>query len=307
MVTIATHHDADGISSAVLYIKSLGLDLEDVEVIIPEEFGDVEDEDVVLDMRPINCDYEGTVYDHHPDHPKERKYKLYHGDLPATGVVFNKHFKTIPKNQWWKAAVGIAGDGQPEKTPIRILKRNPELMARMSYVSESYGKTKVTSILVINTLASPVNSLCRIGEPREALELLFNAENPWDLNTPRTAETRKAVQNDIDSVFKLMGSAFPRPININGLFTICEFESDYKIGGLIAMKINEGDKSTVIAINKRTGVFSIRGVFAAYAVDILTKNGIKAGGHAAFAGGSLKDGESMYEIAKILSLPKENK
>ena len=107
-ITLAVHHDADGIAAAVLLCKGLKLKPKDVILHFPESFGDVTDEDYVCDMCPTNPTYKGTVYDHHPGHPskKNRDYKLIFDNVPAGVIVFNHFKKTIPKKDWWKCIVG---------------------------------------------------------------------------------------------------------------------------------------------------------------------------------------------------------
>jgi len=299
MVSIATHQDADGISAAALYLHAFDLDLDDVEINMPEEFGDVEDEDVVLDMKPLNPDYEGTVYDHHLNHPKKRAYELHHMEIPAAGIVWKKHRKTIPKKHWWKVAIGMAGDGQTEKTPVKVIKKSPLLMERVLWTRQNYGKTIVTAVPIISTLSSPVNALCRTGKPMKALEMVYNAQTPFDIYSKSAIEAKKAVRMEVEDVFKGFGSYFPQPVRIKDRFTICEYESDYRIGGLVAIKLNEADKSTVIALNRRNGTMSIRGILASYAVEILTENGMKAGGHAGFAGGRVTEDQDIEDLVEI--------
>ena len=115
-IRVSSHSDADGVYSTSLLATIFPIE----EVVFPDVFGEVLDEDVVLDQVPIKPEYSGIVIDHHPQHLERRKYTLVLGDSPTSVVVYDLFKDKIKKEDLWKVIGGAVGDGQGETIPEEI-------------------------------------------------------------------------------------------------------------------------------------------------------------------------------------------
>lgn len=305
-ITLAVHHDADGIASGVLLCKGLGLKSKDVTLHFPEAFGDVTNEDYVCDMCPIDPTYKGIVYDHHPGHPskKKRNYKLIHGDVPAGVVVFNKFKNKIPKKDWWKVVCSAVGDMQPESIPLEIFREFPNLLNKQEYLRNNWGNDEPPLRLrTFNLLSSPINALTRFGELKQAFDLLYNVKSPEALiNNPIVAKYKRKQKAEVNKIYKAWGDSLPRPLSIKELFLFAVIDSDLPMHGYMASKLHGSadDDITTIVLNLRTGALSIRGMLTNIVKDEFNKNGIESGGHA-YASGGNANGKGYKDLVNILN------
>lgn len=278
---IATHHDADGISSAVLYALYLREKGERFEITYPE-FGEINDEDVCLDMCPINSQWKGKCIDHHDNHPAERGYELVWENNPTSLIVYKMFRDIIPQEHWWKVVVGVVGDGEANKIPAEIWELHPELLEEIGYIKAT--TQNLWSLPLYNLLSSPINASCRIGAPELAFATLLVAEKPQDvIENADLKRAQEEVRKEEDRIFKLADEGM-KPVVI-GPFVFWVFESKFRMGGILAIKLAEMTRKTAIVYNTQSRTGSIRGDLASYVVSRMNgKNGIKAGGHPGFAG-----------------------
>jgi len=286
---VASHRDADGICSVAQLLFALD---EETKVIFPESFGDCsENPDIMVDMVPDDKNFSGTVFDHHPQHPSNPKYKLIFDNKPASLIIYDKYKDIIPKEKSWYAIAGTVGDGQPELVPLELWEKNPELLETQNTISKWSGEIKIYSYPIYSLLSSPINSLARIGKADKALKLIQSVKSPLEiLNNKDILKTKQEVRTEHDRVLKKYKGE-----SLGKLFLFV-FESDVHLTGWIAIELSEITKQTVIVINSRLNSLSVRGTFAIPISKILSAKGIKIGGHPGFVGGEIKEEE--IEILK---------
>lgn len=177
---LALHDDADGISSGVL----LTYVFKTAEVMAPDVFGEVEDADVCTDMKPVDPNWPGLCFDHHPGHPeaKDRKYKLVWGDEPATKVVYDVCKEFIPEEHGWKMIIGTAGDGRADIIPVEMWRKFPFLISNFQNVYDSRGQIRLYPMPVYMRIVSGINACCKIpGKWYTAYSILRSAEDASEL------------------------------------------------------------------------------------------------------------------------------
>jgi len=294
---IAYHHDADGIASAVMYLKGKGFDFEDDGVVLysPETFGDVSDNpDVVLDMTPTDPEWEGICFDHHPQHEDEYAYELVFADKPTAGVVYDEFKEEIPDEEKWKCVVGMSGDNQWEKTENEVWESNQELKAHSGWTYSSYGKLKWTEQPIYQMLSTLINAPARMGEVDMALEKLFDAESPvqilFDDYLRDCRDTIKSAMRDVEKDLKL--------VDLGSLVYI-EYQSPYRL--YVATKVfNTVGEKTTVSLNTNANKFSVRGPYAFSLAERLNEEkNINAGGHKGYCGGTYRD-MSKKEFREII-------
>lgn len=296
---IATHSDADGVTSAVLLVKGLKLGEGEYTIRFPEKFGDVKDEDYCLDMRPINPDYEGTVIDHHPDHPENRKYKLVHGDVPASRLVYDQVKNDLTEKDDWKVVVGVSGDGQTEVTPNEVWENHPELFDEVVSVYLKYSSGDQINVYpnrVFTLLSSSINSACRLFKPDVAFGILRDAKDVYDVLESkqlinfkkRLYMIRKSVLENLEQVIQTRN------------FCFAMYSADARIEGVIASKIQQEVQKTIITLNQKTMSGSIRGVLSNWLVEKMSMVGIECGGHAGYAGFGITSPMQIELIKKLI-------
>jgi len=281
---IIAHHDADGITSAHFAQFGVG----EVEIIFPEKFGDTkkfEKGDVMVDMRPDNPDVEGLVIDHHLPHPEKHKYKLISADYPASLIAWETYKKKIPKKEWWKVAIGVMGDGQPELIPTEVFKECPSLLKSVkTSVYQNYGKWNVSMFPIYKLLSSNINAFLRKGEYDSALNLIKYADSPHTIYASEDARIAKSdVKHDFQTAVK------DSEIFDYGNLQVVVFYSKYRMSGYVGSSLMSAfNNKTIMAINKRNGSLSLRGDLATYYRDTLKDlTYLDIDGHAAFMGGKL--------------------
>lgn len=305
---IFSHHDSDGVCSA----HFLSLVTPDSSIKITDEFGSTkgwQKGDIMCDMRPDNPNIEGVVYDHHFPHPEDRKYKLIpefplkyfeytNAVVPASLIVWKEHKDKIPKNQWWKLAIGLGGDGQLELMPTEVYDISPMLLQNVSVsIYQSYGNWRVTSIPLYMHLSSCINSFMRKGEYESALNLMKYADNPMDIYSSEDVRIAKLdVKNEFTSATK-DANIFPFDENL----IVVIFESRYRMSGYIASSLqSDFYNKTIMAINTRNGSVSLRGKLASYYQNKLKDiKYLTIQGHKEFMGGKLK--KSYHTLIKDLN------
>lgn len=295
---ICSHHDADGITSAVLLAKTLSCSRENVR--FPDKFGDVnDDDDYVLDMRPYNV-FSKICIDHHEGHLDSRKYTLIWDNIPTSAIVYNKFKKSIPKEESWKTVVGCVGDGRAMDIPPEIWKRFPELLEKEDFI---YGNMKtIYPSFKYQLLSSPINAVCRVGNPLNAFQALYDAKT-WDdlLTNPVLIDAQELSAKEVNRVISEASERGNRPREI-GPFTIWVYASDFRIGGILAIKLHEltSPNQTVVAINETTRSGSVRGDLASLVVDEANRNGFQAGGHHGFSGITIPSNKTIRELETVL-------
>jgi len=292
---LAVHDDADGISAGVLMTYVFKV----MEVMAPEVFGEVEDANACVDMKPVDPNWEGLCIDHHPGHPeeKDRKYKLIWGDQPATKIVYDVFKEYIPEKHHWKMAIGTSGDGKANIVPLEIWKKNPMLLSRFQSVYETRGQIRLYPMPIYMRVCSGINACCKIpGKWYSAYSLFRAAESPLDIifddavNLARklVSEERKRVTRDFSI------------IDLNDYIRVWPIESEYRIHRGLAWKAENVDHKTSVVINIKTKAISIRGVLATLICNHMNARGYEAGGHPGFAGGVLKEHQDWKDLVKVL-------
>ncbi len=294
---IIAHHDADGITSAFFTQFGMG----EAEIVFPSKFGDTskfEKGDVMVDMRPDNPNIEGLVIDHHFPHPDKnnRKYKLipdipmkdfqYSRDIvPASLLCWMEFKEKIPKSEWWKLAIGLAGDGQLELMPTEVFEECPALKKTVKTSAyQSYGNWKISMYPLYKLLSSPINAFLRKGEYESALNLIKYSDSPYTLYSSEDAMIAKRdIKNEFQTAVK------DSEIFDYGDLQVVVYYSKYRMSGYIASALQSSlNEKTLMAINKRDGSLSVRGDLACYYKDKLkVLDYITIDGHAGFMGGKL--------------------
>lgn len=292
---LSVHDDADGLSSGIL----LTYVFKTAEVMAPDVFGEVEDSDVCVDMKPVDPNWPGLCFDHHPGHPdaKDRKYKLVWGDEPATKIVYDTFKQYIPEKHHWKMAIGTAGDGRAELVPIEIWRKFPLLLSNHSAVYEKYGSLKLYPIPIYTRIISGINAACKIpGKWYSAYTILRASEDPLDiLEDDAINLARRLVNEETRRVVKEH-----EVIELNDYIRAWVIESEYRIQRGLAWRAEQLDHKTSVVLNSKTGAISIRGILAELICEELGKKGYELGGHPGFSGGQLKEGQDYKELLKAL-------
>jgi len=312
---ICSHHDADGVTAAVLLSKVFYVDL----VSFPEKFGDYSyvstttekyETDVALDLGPpLDSNFKGLIIDHHPQ-TKEylesmvRKKKknivdrILYDEVPTSAIVYRLFEDDIPKEDRWKVACGCVGDGQAEKIPVQIWHEYPELLETRGNIYQSYGKYKEYPYPIYKQLSSPINATCRIGDPNTAFEILYRAKTPRDLiHNPAFINDQNLLTEEIKNIFKEGLEEY----NIRHYLAVVVINSNKKLASRICSSLNSmNNNKTWIVINKGLGDISIRGDLAAYVGMFLKDEGINCGGHYGYYGGELGEDQTEEDIIRIL-------
>ncbi len=292
---LALHDDADGLSSGVL----LTYVFKTAEVMSPDIFGEVEDANVCTDMKPVDPNWPGLCFDHHPGHPekKDRKYQLVWGDEPATKVVYDVFKDYIPEEQHWKMIVGTCGDGRADIIPVELWRKFPIMLSNYQSVYDTRGQIKLYPMPLYMRVVSGINACCKIpGKWYSAYTVLRSADSPLDLifddaiNLARrlVSDERKRCIRDYNI------------IDLNDYIRIWPIESEYRIQRGLAWRAEQVDHKTSVVINLKTNTLSIRGTLATLICVELNKKGYEVGGHPGFAGGILKENQDFKKLVQDL-------
>ena len=299
MVVVRAHHDADGITSA--YFTAYGVKGSRIEL-WDGDFGDttgLKVGDYMVDMRPKQNMKGLNVIDHHGPYPEDREYELITGSVPASYLCWEKFKDDIPKSDWWKLAIGVCGDGQPELIPAEIFELTPALLDNWkTSAGQYYGKWKINYYPVYKMLSSHINALLRKSEFEKALNLLRFSESPVSILTSPDAKKAKAeVKAEFENIIKSCKSYDFKDL---GVFI---FHSEYRMSGYIASSMQGAQGKTVIAINALNGRGSLRGDLALYFKHKLSKlDYINIDGHPGFMGLSINVNPDILveDLEKIL-------
>jgi len=233
--------------------------------------------------------------DHHPGHGgiTERKYKLIFDEVPASLLCWREFKDKIPKEEWWKAAIGVNGDVQPETLPYEIWKLCPQLLDNPAFkISNFWSKQEKQYVMstfhlpLYKRVSSALNTWARVGEYGKALDLLKESKSPLDL--VQNTEMLKQKKENIKLYNKALGTAM---VHDFGYLKLVLFESyNIRLSGWIASAmVKERDPGTVLAINTIDGRLSLRGELATfYKGDLEKLNCIDFSGHGVAMGGKLK-------------------
>lgn len=308
------HDDADGIYSASLIIKTTGLEIDKMKDVpndprlrlrSPLEFGDYHWE-VAVDLgAPKDTNWNGIVVDHHPDHPKERKYTLFWDNVPTTLIVWNHLKDHIPKEEWWRVVGGLMGDQSVELTPAEVWDYFPELFDEVGGIYKNNWKISSSKIPLYVMLSSGVNSLCRIGTPLVALKKCLEWKSPLDaLTDPDVKDAKDVVAREEAQIYKT-GMRQSVISNKVALIIIRTSSPNYSMSGYIASTL-AGQRQykflTVVVLNEANGEVSIRGTLAKYVADKLRARGYKAGGHACASGCSINPQDTAKFVKDLTAI-----
>ena len=298
MTVIRGHHDADGITSA--FFTSFGVPHPVIEI-WNGSFGDttgLNSGDYMVDMRPKQNLKGLNVIDHHGPYPLDRKYNLTTDDVPASYICWNKFKDKIPKEEWWKLAIGLMGDGQPELIPYEIHEMCPQLRSQYKTSSKYYYKWNVNYFPTYKLLSSPINSLLRIGKMDSAVKLITESKNPLDiLNNVEANEAKEFCKKERD---KLIHSSKSYDFSDLAIFI---FESDIRMSGYLASVMQNALNKTVICINSKSGRGSLRGDLSLYYRDKLKHlDYLIIDGHPGFMGVSITENPDVfiYDLIDII-------
>lgn len=296
-IKLKSHHDCDGLISG--HFATFGITDSEIDL-TADTFGDTKGltkEDWMLDMKPNNPNWDGTCIDHHFPHPKERKYKLipdipdeyFHyanAIVPASLITFEYFKDKIPKEEWWKVAAGVCGDGQPELIPKEIFDMCPTLLKYVSTsLYQSYGQWKISTRPLYETLSSSLNAFLRKGEFEQAINIIKYSSTPLDIyNNDEVKMAKSDIRGDFTQAVK------DADVFEFSNLAVVVFFSQYRMSGYIASSLQkELSGKTIMAVNKRDGSLSLRGSFASYYKNKLKPlSYLEIDGHAAFMGGKVK-------------------
>jgi len=266
MPKIRCHHDADGITTA--YLTNFHYPKHEIEI-WDGDFGDttgLKKGDIMCDMRPIQ-NMEGLiVIDHHGPYKDDRKFELVYEDVPASLIAWKQFKDDIPKSEWWKVAIGLVGDGQPQLIPTEVFEQCPQLLSKIKTSSyASYGKWKIGYYPVYKLLSSYVNALLRKHEHQEAVNLVRYSQQPKNIiNSLKAGLAKQDVKAEFEKIIR--GS---ESFDFGDL-AVFIFSSKYKMSGYVASVMQGSlDEKAVMAINRENGSGSLRGDLAYYWRDKL--------------------------------------
>ena len=294
--TLSGHGDADGVySSAILKrifkVKEEEKDAKGITIRFGVKFPEFGfyDTQVAVDLGfPENKEWSGICIDHHPDHPEDRKYKLYWDHCP-TGLVLYNHLKDhLKPEDLWLVVGSLTGDGQAELVPDEIWESNPDLLCgRGVLYKNQYGKLGTSSTLLYKFLSSGVNSLCRMGFPEQALEVLGNITNPVELlENGVVVNAVEQMRAEKEAIFDKRKSK-PAIVESLGNFALVRIKTsrpEIKLVSVLATELSITDNNvTYVVLNEANGHASIRGDLAKLLANRLSRAGFKAGGHAGYA------------------------
>jgi len=286
-VELRCHWDADGLCSG--HFATFGIPDSELKIGVYEKgfgyTGGLTKDSWMLDMKPQDYKWDGTCIDHHLPHDERHKYKLISGEEPASLLTFNYFKDKIPKSEWWKVAIGLAGDGQVELIPTEVYKECPQLLKSVKTSAYKKYNWTISKFPLYKLLSSPINAFLRKGEYESAINLIRYADTPLALYSSEDARMAKMdVANDFKS------AVLDCDIVFYDNLCVVLFYSKYRMSGYVGSALMGSLRNkTVMAINKRNGSLSLRGDLATYYRDTLKGiDYLEIDGHAAFMGGKLK-------------------
>jgi len=293
---VSFHRDADGVYSLALLNTVFKIE----EVYSPKVFGNYFSDDfkanVGLDLgEPIENEFKGVVIDHHTH--SNPWYSLIWSIMPTGLIVYNVFKERIPDNEKWKVVGAVCGDGQPELIPDELWDMFPELREERGNMYMSYNKITSRTYPIYSLITSPINSLCRIGEPIEAFKAVRNASSPYDLlDSEYLKDAVSLVQKEEQRIFNNKPSL---TVKNNIAYTV--IESKYYIASRIASLLSRSFPNlTLIVINRTNKEISIRGVYTSYICNKLVESGFKAGCHPGFGGCTLGEDQTIEDFIYTL-------
>lgn len=291
---ISAHTDADGLSSASLLAKALEKDYDDVTFVFPKTFGDADSltkPDIFVDQAPNDPTYDGIVVDHHPAHFQEGRENNYHlvwsNRFCASRLIYESLKDKIPEQEHWKVAIGMAGDGRDDQIPPEIFIKSPELLDETGYTyGKQYGSKMDYSAQFEYIMAkSLINYGTRVGDFEFTLRKLMNADTVYDItNDNWLLNCKDKVKSTLKNMYRDQDQF---KITVWRNIGYCEYETDLKLW--TATDFFNRINKTAVALNKTMNKFSIRGPLALIVAKMLNRiDGINAGGHYHYAGGTLE-------------------
>lgn len=310
---IVTHWDADGITAGLF--TSYGIPDSELQIAVYEKgFGCIDgltEDDWMVDMKPQDINWPGHVLDHHFPYDKDHKHKLipdisnelyhYASDIiPASYIAWETFKDKIPKNEWWKLAIGLGGDGALDLMPTEVFDECPMLFHSIKTSAfQSYGKWSINTYPLYTLLSSCVNAFLRKGEYDTAIYTMKFCQSPMELyNLPDVQIAKKDISNE----YKV--AVTDSEMYEFGNLVVILFDSRYRMSGYIASSIMEAFKGkTIMAINNKSGSISLRGKQAPYYKDKLRPlDYVTIDGHREYMGGKLHKNPSVFieDLAKLL-------
>lgn len=291
------HDDADGVYSASLLMLANGLNVKKIRASHGDERFDVGSpcfncytRDVAVDLgSPSDPNWKGIAIDHHPDHPLDRKYKLFWGGVPTGLIIWNEMKDYIPKKHWWRVAGSLMGDSSIEYLPAEIWDEFPCLWdEKGSVYRDQHWNVKFSQYPIYIFLSSGINKACRLGNPLQALNMCLKWNTPYDAVTdPEVADVSKLIDVEERNIM----NAKPLVEIYNHKYALIKIKTtrpEFSMSGYIASQLQGQYKfHTIIVLNESNGEVSIRGTLARYVADKLRASGFKAGGHAVACGATV--------------------
>jgi len=297
---IRGHHDADGITSA--YFTAYGVRGSKMEI-WDGAFGDttgLKAGDWMVDMKPIQ-NLEGlNVIDHHLPHPEDRKYNLVVSNRPEPATLLCwEYFKdSIPKDQWWKVAIGVNGDGQPELIPPEVFEEHPILLQNWkTSIYNRYSKWTPYYVPLYKLLSSGINALLRKHDMESAINVMRFSNTPRELlNDDKVIRAKAQVSAEFKKITETCDS-YSIPY-----LDIYLYKSNFRMTGYVAQTMGSSTDRTTMAINTQDGSGSLRGSLSGYIkyktrhLDYLTLDG-----HPGFMGMKIKVGADVF-VKDLISI-----
>jgi len=300
---LALHDDADGLTSGFFLTFPFKVE----KVFCPEGFGEwpIEGEgkdeppDVSCDMKPANPEWNGLCIDHHPTHPskEERNYKLIWDNKPTSLIVYELFKELIPREHRWKVIIGLAGDGQPELTPLEIWKEYTFLLEKTNTVREKFSNLNFYSTPVYLRLTSGINACCKIPDKwYVAWKVLKVVTTPQEiLDDSALNVAKKFVEEERQRLLRETS-----PIELRNWLRVWKIESEYKLERTLSWQSWERTKTTTIVVNEKRRTISMRGVLSELIASYLREKGFIIAGHLGFSGGRLKEFQDFSLLLQTL-------
>jgi len=287
---IRSHHDGDGICSGYFTSFKYPYRIE----IWDGNFGDttgMKKGDIMTDMHPTG-DWDGIVIDHHlgKGYPLAHKYKLIYDTVPASLIAWREFKEDIPESEWWKLAIGLKGDGQPELLPYEVFQSCPQLLLKYETSmsdKKSYGKYYSMYDYVFHHLSAPVNAFLRMKDSDGAIKLISESKQPFDIIYSDEANN---ARSKVNSEFLKIVRNHRTYQFADGKLGLIVFYSKFRMSGYIASALHSSiGVNSLIAINRATNRGSLRGVLADYWEGRLKPlEYLEIGGHSGFKGVTLR-------------------
>ncbi|MFA6089646.1 MAG: DHHA1 domain-containing protein [Candidatus Woesearchaeota archaeon] len=259
-IILATHWDADGVSSGAMvyhliknHIKEINtISKGEVFLITPKDIEKFEDYDYVIcvDIKPsLRLPHEKVIYfDHHPnDNVNNFKLTIYDHSYQSTSLLLYEKLLQNDKHPLYifLALLGYFGDqGELSDLPTEIKILADEMIPEYMRLLKSYGGGYYT---VLESLVSSLNVGKRMDWSGDiCLELLMAIEHPEMFCVVPQYETILRYKQHLKNLYN-------RPISINssGHLDFVVIECPQNIQGVLCARYLK--KNPILIMNKRNG------------------------------------------------------